>query len=39
VETKYDSKVGGWCFKEVVGPFGIGVWKYKEGVGSFFQFC
>jgi hypothetical protein len=28
VETKYDSLTRGWCSKEVIGPFGVGVWKY-----------
>jgi len=23
VEAKYDSMSGGWCSKEVVGPFGV----------------
>jgi hypothetical protein len=27
VDTKYDSLGGGWCFKEVTGPYGVGVWK------------
>jgi hypothetical protein len=24
VDTKYDSMRGSWCYKEVVGPFGVG---------------
>jgi hypothetical protein len=27
---------GGWCFKEVEGPFGVGVWKHiRQGWGVF----
>jgi hypothetical protein len=35
VETKYDSLRGGWCSKEVAGPFRVGVWKYIRRGGSF----
>jgi hypothetical protein len=28
METKFDSMRGGWCSKEVMGPFGVGVWTY-----------
>jgi hypothetical protein len=31
IETKYDSLRGGWCSKEVIGSFGVGVETYKEG--------
>lgn len=24
MDTKYDSMRGSWCYKEVVGPFGVG---------------
>jgi len=27
VDTKYDSLGRGWCSKEVVGPYGVRVWK------------
>jgi len=27
VDIKYDSMRGGWCSKEVEGPYGVGVWK------------
>jgi hypothetical protein len=27
VDVKYDSLSGGWCSKEVGGPYGVGVWK------------
>jgi hypothetical protein len=27
VDIKYDSTRGGWCSKEVGGPYGVGVWK------------
>jgi hypothetical protein len=40
VETKYDSTSGGWCSKEVVDPFGVGVWKYiRRGWEFFFKIC
>jgi hypothetical protein len=36
VEAKYDSLSGGWCSKEVEGPFGVGVWKHiRRGWGVF----
>jgi hypothetical protein len=36
METKYDSMSGDWCSKEVVGPFGMGVWKYiRRRLGVF----
>ena len=39
VETKYDSMRGGFCFKKVVGPFGVGMWKYfRRGWGVFSRF-
>jgi hypothetical protein len=28
VEAKYGSLPGGWCSKEVEGPFNVGVWKH-----------
>jgi hypothetical protein len=28
VDIKYGSMRGGWCSKEVGGPYGMGVWKY-----------
>jgi hypothetical protein len=31
VETKYGSLEGGWCSKEVVGPFGVCVCVYVCG--------
>ena len=27
MEVKYDTMRVGWCSKEVVGPYGVGVWK------------
>ena len=27
VEAKYGSLWGGWCSKEVRGPYGVGLWK------------
>lgn len=39
VETKYDSLQGGWCSKEVVRLFEVGVWKYiRSGWRVFFSF-
>jgi hypothetical protein len=39
IDTKYDSLRGGWCFKEVTGPFGVGVWKYmRRGWETFSKF-
>jgi hypothetical protein len=37
VKTKYDSMRGSWCSKEVVEPFGVGVWKkyIRRGWGVF----
>jgi len=37
VETKYDSMSGGWCSKEVVGSFGVGVRKYIRRGREFFR--
>jgi hypothetical protein len=28
VEEKYVSLSGGWCSKDIVGPFGVAVWKH-----------
>jgi hypothetical protein len=30
VEAKYDSTSGGWCSKEVMGSFGVGVWIHMQ---------
>jgi hypothetical protein len=39
VETKFDNMRGDWCSKEIVGPFGVGVWKHiKWGWGVFLSF-
>jgi hypothetical protein len=27
IEAKYESLMGGWWSKEVLGNFGVGVWK------------
>jgi hypothetical protein len=37
VATKYDSLRGGWCSKEVVGPYGVGVWKCIRRGGKVFS--
>lgn len=31
IDTKYDSLKEGLCSKEVIGTFGVGVWKYIRG--------
>jgi hypothetical protein len=28
IEVKFESLRGGWCSKEVLGTFGVGVWKH-----------
>jgi hypothetical protein len=28
IEEKYEEQDGGWCSKEVSGPFGVGLWKH-----------
>jgi hypothetical protein len=39
IETKYDSIGGGWCSKEVMGTFGVGVWKHiRRGWDMFSKF-
>jgi hypothetical protein len=36
VDIKYGSMRGGWCFEEVGGPFGVGVWKrIRRGWAAF----
>jgi hypothetical protein len=35
-DTKYGSLRGGYCSKEVAGPFGVSVETYKGGGGKFF---
>jgi hypothetical protein len=35
IDAKYNSSRGGWCYEEVVGPFGVGVWKHiRRGISS-----
>jgi hypothetical protein len=32
VDSKFGSLWGGWCSRELVGPFGVGLWKnIKKG--------
>lgn len=39
IKIKYDSLRGGWCSNEVIGPFGVGVWKYiRSGWQRFSKF-
>jgi hypothetical protein len=39
MDNKYDSLRGGWCSKEVVGPYGMGVWKcIRRGWEGFSKF-
>jgi len=28
IDVKFESLRGGWCSKEVLGTFGVGVWKH-----------
>jgi hypothetical protein len=28
IKEKYEEQDGGWCSKEVSGPFGVGLWKH-----------
>jgi hypothetical protein len=28
IDVKFDSLKGGWCSKEVLGTFGVNVWKH-----------
>jgi hypothetical protein len=36
VDFKYGSVRGGWCCKEVGGPYGVGLWKCnKRGWDAF----
>jgi hypothetical protein len=37
IYTNY-STGGGWCSKEVVGPYGVRVWKYMRRWGVFSSF-
>jgi hypothetical protein len=37
IYTKYDCLRGGWCSKELMRPFGVGVWKFiRRGRDIFF---
>jgi hypothetical protein len=36
VEIKYDSMKGGWCSKEIVGAFGVGLQKNIRRERGFF---
>jgi hypothetical protein len=38
VDTKYDSLGGGWCSKELAGPYGVGVWKSMRRWEDFSKF-
>jgi hypothetical protein len=39
IEAKFESLSGGWCSKEVLGTFGVGVWKHiKRGWDKFNNF-
>jgi hypothetical protein len=28
IEAKYESMRGGWCSKDIMGTYGVGVWKH-----------
>lgn len=34
VDCKHSSLVGGWCFGEVNGSYGVGLWKFIIKVGG-----
>jgi hypothetical protein len=39
IEVKFESLRGGWCSLEVVGPYGVSVWKYiRRGWDMFYKF-
>jgi hypothetical protein len=39
IETKYDCTRVGWCSKEVMRTFGVGVWKHiRRGWDKFSKF-
>jgi hypothetical protein len=39
IEAKYESRRGGWCSKEVMGTYGVGVWKHiRRGWDKFSNF-
>jgi hypothetical protein len=39
VKVKYGSMWVGWCFNEIFGSYGVGVWKHiRRGCGMFFRF-
>jgi hypothetical protein len=38
IYTKYDCLRGGWCSKEVMRPFGVGVWKFIRRGREYFFF-
>jgi hypothetical protein len=36
IKAKYEDQDGGWCSKEVSGPYGVGLWKHiRRGWGIF----
>jgi hypothetical protein len=38
IKDKYEDQPGGWCSKEVTGPFGVGLWKHiRRGCDTFAQ--
>jgi hypothetical protein len=36
IKEKYEKQDGGWCSKEVFGPFGVGLWKHIRRGWDFF---
>jgi hypothetical protein len=39
IEVKFESRRGRWCSKEVLGTFGVGVWKHiRRGWDKFHNF-
>ena len=36
IKAKYEDQDGGWCSKEVSGPYGVGLWKHiRRGWDTF----
>jgi exonuclease III len=39
IKEKYEDQEGGWCSKEISGPFGVGLWKHiRRGWDKFAQY-
>jgi hypothetical protein len=39
IKEKYEEQEGGWCSKEISGPYGVGLWKHiRRGWDKFAQY-